>query len=307
MKIVFMGTPSIAKMMLEALLMHHEVIKVVTQPDKRVGRKKEIVYSSVKQCAIENGIEVLQPNKISEIYEELKALDCDLIVTCAYGQKIPMDILNLPKFGSINVHASLLPKLRGGAPIHYAIMQGHEYSGVSIMRMSEELDAGDYMSQVKVKIEDDDTMGSLYDKLANAGALVLLDSVQKIAENKAVFIAQDESEVSYAPTIKKEDEKISFKQDVKKAYNHARALIPTPCGYGVIDGKKIKIHALTYEYCNHEHELGKVIGLENKMIKVACDQGYLYLKEVQMEGKKKMDAHSFYMGSGKSLVNKCFE
>ncbi len=307
MKIVFMGTPSIAQVMLEHLIKHHEVIAVVSQPDKKVGRKKEIVFSEVKKSAIDHGIDVLQPLKISDIFEELKQLNPDLIVTCAYGQKIPMDILNLPKFGSINVHASLLPKLRGGAPIHYAIMKGHKQSGVSIMRMVEALDAGDYMSQVAVVIEEDDTMGTLYDKLANAGAKLMIDSIEKIKMGTAVFKPQDETMVTYAPTIKKEDEFIRFKRDVKDVYNHIRALIPVPCGYGMIDGKKIKLHKVSYEACDHNEPLGKVIGLFDSKMKVACMNGYIYLEEVQMEGKKKMDAKSFYMGTGKNLVNLCFE
>lgn len=306
MKVIFMGTPDIARVMLEALIAKYDVVRVISQPDKRVGRKKEIQFSSVKQCALEHNIEVLQPASIKELSDQLSLFDVDLIVTCAYGQKIPMDILEKPKYGSINVHASLLPKLRGGAPIHYAIMQGHEESGISIMRMVERMDAGDVMSQVKVKIEKEDTTGTLYDKLADAGANLLIDSCEDIFNGKACFEPQNEDLATYAPTIKKEDEFVSFKRDVVTVYNHIRGLIPNPTGYTLFNDKKVKLHKVSYELKQHQDELGLIKSIDKDGYHIACDGGYIILKELQLEGKKAMDAKSFASGSGKDWIGKYF-
>ncbi len=306
MKVIFIGTPDIARVMLEALIENYDVVRVISQPDKRVGRKKEIQFSSVKQCAIDHNIEVLQPNSIKELSDQLALFDVDLIVTCAYGQKIPSAILEKPKFGSINVHASLLPKLRGGAPIHYAIMQGHEESGISIMRMIDRMDAGDVMSQVKVKIEKEDTTGTLYDKLAQAGAKLLIESCKDIFAGNACFVPQDEALATYAPTIKKEDEFISFKRNVIEVYNHIRGLIPNPTGYTLVDDKKVKLHKVDYVLKDHHDELGLIKSLEKDGYHIACEGGYIILSQLQLEGKKAMDAKSFASGSGKDWIGKYF-
>ena len=215
MKILFMGTPDIAVSMLKQILADgYDVIGVVTQPDKKAGRKQELKMSEVKQCALQHNIPVYQPVRIQDDDKDLMMLGADLIVTCAYGQFIPSELLEAPTYGSINVHASLLPKLRGGAPIHKAIIYGEKETGMSIMRMVKAMDAGAVMAQCKVRIEETDTAGSLYDKLAEAGAKLLSESIVKIKEGKAVFVEQQEEKATFAYTISKEEEFISFDRDI---------------------------------------------------------------------------------------------
>lgn len=306
-KILFMGTPEIAVAMLKQLMKdEYEVIGVVTQPDKRVGRKQEYQMPPVKQVALEHNIPVYQPIKIRDDYQMLMNLEVDLIVTCAYGQFIPDVLLQMPTFGSINVHASLLPKLRGGAPIHKAIINGDMESGVSIMRMVAKMDAGAVMSQCHVKIEQEDTMGSLYEKLAVAGAALLSESIPAIIDGSAVFVEQEEEQASFAYTIQKEEEWIDFHRDVQEVYNHIRGLIPTPCGYGVMDGKKVKFHKVRMMKDDNMQKAGEVLGYRENGFAIGANQGIIIVDEIQMEGKAKSDAKSFFNGAGKAMVGKCF-
>ncbi|MEG0273871.1 MAG: methionyl-tRNA formyltransferase [Longicatena sp.] len=307
-KILFMGTPEIAVSMFEQLMKdEYEVIGVVTQPDKRVGRKQEYQMSPVKQVALEHNIPVYQPIKIRDDYQMLMKLDVDLIVTCAYGQFIPDVLLQMPTFGSINVHASLLPKLRGGAPIHKAIINGDMESGVSIMRMVAKMDAGAVMSQCRVKIEQEDTMGSLYEKLAVAGAALLSESIPLIIDGSAVFVEQDEEQASFAYTIQKEEEWIDFHRDVQDVYNHIRGLMPTPCGYALMDGKKVKFHKVRMIKNDKMQKAGEVLGYQENGFAIGAKQGIIIVDEIQMEGKAKSDAKSFFNGAGKAMVGKCFK
>lgn len=307
-RIIFMGTPDFAVEMLNVLL--HEtmdVVAVVTQPDKPVGRKHEIKPTPVKTKALEYGIFVLQPEKIGTIAEEIEALKPDLIVTCAYGQFIPQRILETPVFGSINVHASLLPEYRGGAPIHKSIIDGKGKTGISIMRMVKRMDAGDVMSQVEVDISDDDTVGTLHDKLQRAGAGLLKASLELLFSGNALWQPQDESKATFAYNIAKEQEFVSFNRDVKTVYNHIRGLIPWPVGYGVVNGKKIKFHRVGYQYGEPQGKPGEILGLEKDGLVVQALGGFLMLYEVQLEGKGKSNASDFFNGIGKSLVHACFE
>ena len=222
-RILFMGTPEIAVSMLKRLWSDgYQIIGVVSQPDKKVGRKQVLQMPPVKQEALKHEIPVYQPIRIRDDYEELMQLDIDLIVTCAYGQFIPSRLLEYPTYGSINVHASLLPKLRGGAPIHKAIMEGHAQSGVSIMRMVKKMDAGAVMAQSHVAISDEDTMGSLYDKLAVSGAQLLSESIPKIIDGSAVFVEQNEAEATFAYTIQKDEEHVDFSRDVKRCAEYLK-------------------------------------------------------------------------------------
>lgn len=307
-KILFMGTPAIAVSMLERIVNDgYQVIGVVTQPDKKFGRKQELKMSEVKQFALANNIPVYQPLAIKDSIDEINALHPDLIVTCAYGQFIPTAILEAPTYGSINVHASLLPKLRGGAPIHKAIMNGEAKTGMSIMRMVKKMDAGAVMSQCEVVIEDTDTTGTLYDKLAVAGAQLLSESIPKIIDGSAIFKEQNEEEATFAYTISKEEEFVSFQRDVKTVYNHIRGLIPMPVGYGMINGKKVKFHKVRYTQVDGKFQVGEVLGLKDDGFAIACENGYIILDELQMEGKAKTDAKSFYNGVGKQMIHNCFE
>lgn len=305
--VLFMGTPDIAVSMLKQLIQDgYHMLGVVTQPDKKVGRKQIIQMSSVKRLAIEYDIPVYQPINIREDYKELMELPIDLIVTCAYGQFIPQGLLEYPTYGSINVHASLLPKLRGGAPIHKAIMNGDKVTGMSIMRMVKKMDAGDVMAQCRVCIEDSDTTGILYNKLAVAGANLLSHSIVKIIDGTAVFVKQREEEATFAYTISKEEEHIYFHKDVKAVYNHIRGLLPTPAGYAIIDGKKMKFHKAHMVEKKHTYKAGEIIGFEEQALVVAALDGFIFVDELQMEGKARVDAMAFYNGAGKNMIGKVF-
>ena len=291
-----MGTPEIAVSMLERL------IGVVSQPDKKVGRKQVLQMPPVKQAALAHDIAVYQPIRIRDDYEELMQLDIDLIVTCAYGQFIPSKLLEHPTYGSVNVHASLLPKLRGGAPIHKAIIEGHAESGVSIMRMVKKMDAGAVMAQSHVTIEDEDTMGSLYDKLAVSGAQLLSESIPKIIDGSAVFVEQNEAEATFAYTIQKEEEHADFRRDVESVYNHIRGLIPAPCAYALVNGKKLKFHKVRRLSKKGSAACGEIIGMVDGGYAIACADGLILADELQLEGKAKMEAKVFFNGSGKNLI-----
>ena len=307
MKILFMGTPDIAVSMLKQILADgYDVIGVVTQPDKKAGRKQELKMSEVKQCALQHNIPVYQPVRIKDDYKDLMMLGADLIITCAYGQFIPSELLEAPTYGSINVHASLLPKLRGGAPIHKAIIYGEKETGMSIMRMVKAMDAGAVMAQCKVRIEETDTAGSLYDKLAEAGAKLLSESIVKIKEGKAVFVEQQEEKATFAYTISKEEEFISFDRDISKVYDHIRGLIPFPVGHGIINNKKVKFHKVRKVEKAIYSKPGEVLGLLDGGFAIAAVNGYVLIDEIQMEGKAKTDAKAFFNGAGKQLVGQCF-
>lgn len=307
-KIMFMGTPEIAKCMLSALYEEgYEISAVVTQPDKKAGRKQQLKCSEVKLYAMEHNIPVYQPISIKNEYESLYEVECDLIVTCAYGQFIPEALLQRPRLGSINVHASLLPKLRGGAPIHKAIIYGEKETGMSIMRMVKRMDAGAVMAQSVLTIGEDETMGELYERLSVSGASLLLESIPKLASGEAVFVEQDESQASFAYAITKEEEHIDFHQDVQNVYNHIRGLIPWPSGYAIANGKKYKFHRVRMLKKAHAHQPAEILGLQDGAIAVACENGLILIDEIQMEGKGRMEAKAFYNGAGKQLTGASFE
>lgn len=305
--IVFMGTPDIAVTMLSRIVDDgYQVIGVVTQPDKKVGRRQEIRMSEVKQFALAHSIAVYQPVHIREEYQAIMDLHADLIVTCAYGQFVPQVLLDSPMYGSINVHASLLPKLRGGAPIHKAIMYGEKETGMSIMRMLPKMDAGAVMAQCRLPIGNDEVTGELYDRLAAAGADLLSESIPEIINGTAVFVEQDEAEATFAYTISKAEEAIDFSQNVQQVYNHIRSLIPFPVAYGDIEGKRVKFHKAHMRKQAHDAVYGEVLGLLDGGFAIAAQGGLIIIDEIQMEGKSRMDATALCHGSGKALVHKCF-
>lgn len=305
-KVVFMGTPDIACAMLQRLLDDgYDVVGVVTQPDKKVGRKQELKMSEVKQLALAHQLPVFQPEKIAQDYEPILAWKPDVIITCAYGQFIPQAVLEAPAYGSINVHASLLPKWRGGAPIHWAIIHGDTQSGISIMRMVKKMDAGAVMAQAAVDIDPDDTMGDVYEKLKVCGADLLSKSLPVLCAGKAVFVEQQEEEATFGYNIRKEEEKIDITKDLDSVYNHIRGLIPFPVGYAYMDGKKLKFHKVRKLSQSHTHAIGECVGMMEKGYAIALQGGYLILDEVQVEGKARVDAKAFYNGQGKQWIGKC--
>lgn len=307
-KVIFMGTPEFAVQMLEVLIeAKMDVIAVVTQPDKPVGRKHVIQASPVKIRALSHGIAVLQPNKIKDSIEEINALNADLIVTCAYGQFIPSLILSHPTYGAINVHASLLPQYRGGAPIHTAILDGQTETGISIMRMVKKMDAGDVMAQRSVKITHEDTLGTLHDKLQKTASELLRESLPILLNGEAVWQVQDESKVTFAYNITKEQEFIRFNRPAMEVYNHIRGLIPWPIGFGVIGGRKIKFHSVKLLEHSINGSIGEVLGLIDSAFAIQAQDGIILLTELQLEGKGKASSIDFYNGIGKSLVGTCFD
>ena len=239
--VVFMGTPDFAVPVLQGLIDNYNVRAVVTQPDKPVGRNGEVRMTPIKKLALDNTILVLQPHNLKEEWEQIKDLHPDIIITCAYGQIVPRELLVYPKYGCINVHASLLPKLRGGAPIHRAIIEGFKKTGITIMHMNPRLDEGDIISQEEMEITDMDTAATLHDKLSKLGSELLLKTLPSILDGTAPSIPQDNSESTYAYNISPEDEKIDFSKLKRQIYNQVRGLNSWPGAYFMLDGKRIKV------------------------------------------------------------------
>lgn len=308
-KIIYMGTPDFSVGPLKNLINEYDVIAVVTQPDKEVGRKREIKFSPVKEFAIHNNIKVLQPIKIRNEYDEILSLKPDIIITCAYGQIIPKELLDYPKYGCINIHASLLPKLRGGAPIHKAIIDGYDTTGVTIMYMDEKMDSGDIIYQEKIKIEDDDTAGSLFDKLSILGSDMIMKVLPSILNNTNTRIKQNEKEVTYAYNITPEEEKIDFNKSTKDVYNRIRGLNPWPVGYAILDNKKVKIYSSKKGNSNRDGVSGEIINIYDDSIGVKTIDGEILITELQLEGKKKMFVKDFLNGiqNKSDLIGKIFK
>ncbi|EWG11899.1 methionyl-tRNA formyltransferase [Cytobacillus firmus] len=305
-KIVFMGTPDFSVPVLKQIIEDgYEVIGVVTQPDRPVGRKKVLTPPPVKVEAEKQGIPVYQPEKIRqpEELEKVLALKPDLVVTAAFGQILPKELLDAPKFGCINVHASLLPELRGGAPIHYSILQGKEKTGITIMYMAEKLDAGDILTQVEVQITETDTVGTLHDKLSEAGSKLLSETLPKLLNGELNPIRQNEEKATFAYNIKREQEKIDWSKTGEEIYNHIRGLNPWPVAYTTFDSKVVKIwNSKKVKHAKSE-EPGTIIRLEEDGIVVASgNDTAVKITELQPSGKKKMPAEQFLRGAGSNLT-----
>ena len=241
-KIVFMGTPEFATPILEGLIDKYKVELVVCQPDRKKNRKGEILIPETKKIAIKHQIEVFQPEHVKNDYQKILEKNPDMIVTCAYGQIIPKAILDFPKYGCINVHGSLLPELRGGAPIHWAIINGNKKTGMTIMKMSEKMDAGDIISQEELTIEKDDILDTLYKKMSELGKKLLLETIPTILNNTAKYTKQDETKVTFGYNITKENEKIDFSKSKEEIRNLVRGLNSIPGSFCYLDEKRMKIY-----------------------------------------------------------------
>lgn len=303
-KIVFMGTPDFSVGVLRRLITDgYEVIAVVTQPDKPVGRKRVLAPPAVKVEAEIHNIPVLQPIKIREKseYEKVIALQPDLIVTAAFGQFLPKELLDAPKCGCINVHASLLPELRGGAPIHYAIMQGKDKTGVTIMYMAEKMDAGDIITQVEVPILEHDSVGSLHDKLSQAGAELLSMTIPSLLAGTITPIRQNDEKATFASNIKREQEKIDWSKDGEVIYNHIRGLHPWPVAYTTMHGQVMKVWWGEKVQAS-SMEPGTVIGIEeNGFIVSTGNKTAIKITDLQPAGKKRMSGAQFLRGTHLSI------
>lgn len=308
--VVFMGTPDFAVPVLQGLIDNYKVKAVVTQPDKKVGRTGEIKYSPIKQTALDNMILVLQPENLKEEWKQITDLHPTLIVTCAYGQLVPREILVYPEYGCINVHASLLPKLRGGAPIHRAIINGFKETGITIMHMAPSLDTGDIISQKSVEITDTDTASTLHDKLSIVGKELLLETLPSIINGTEPRTKQDDSESTYASNISKEDEKIDFSKTKRQIYNQVRGLNSWPGAYTILEGKRIKVWECRTTDENYSNLLdGKVTNIYPEGIGIKCSNGEVVLTVIQPEGKSKMKASDYLNGiqDKNSLIGKMCE
>lgn len=306
-KVVFMGTPDFSVPVLQGLIDNYNVIGVVTQPDKEVGRKKEILFSPIKELALKYDIKVLQPEKIRLDYQQVLDLNPDIIVTCAYGQIIPTEILDYPKYKCINVHASLLPKYRGGAPIHRAIINGEKETGITIMYMAPGMDDGDIISQEKIVIGEDDTVGDLHDRLSVLGRDLLLKTLPKILEGTNERIKQDETKVCLAKIIKKEDEIVDFNDSAINVHNKIRGLNPFPGGYSLLEGKRVKFFKCRIEKNNEKYSPGEIFKMDKTGLYIkTCDDAVVVL-EVQIEGKRKMSIAELLNGIKKEeYIGKIF-
>lgn len=305
-RIVFMGTPDFSVPVLKRLIDDgYDVIAAVTQPDRPVGRKRILTPPPVKAEALKHNIPVYQPEKIrqSEELEQILALNPDLIVTAAFGQILPKQLLEAPKFGCINVHASLLPELRGGAPIHYAIIQGKQKTGITIMYMVEKLDAGDILTQVEVPVTETDTVGTLHDKMSAAGADLLSETIPKLLNGELSPTPQNDEEATFAWNIKREQEKIDWSNKGADIYNQIRGMNPWPVAYTTFGGTVMKVWASEKASYTGSHEPGTIIRLEEDGLVVATGDGTaVKITELQPAGKKRMDAKQFLLGAGAGIT-----
>lgn len=305
MNIVFMGTPAFAVPSLEALLKEgYQIVGVVTQPDRPQGRKKVLTPTPVKEAALKHGLPVLQPQRMRapEAVEELAALKPDLIVTAAYGQILPKAVLDLPKYGCLNVHGSLLPKYRGGAPIQRSIINGEQETGITLMYMAEGLDTGDMIAKSVVPIEDEDTAGSIFDKLSVAGAELLIEQLPLILAGKAERIPQNDSESTYAPNLSREDERIDWSASSREIFNRVRGLVPFSGGFTTWDGEVFKVWSVANPSQSGKgasssgQAPGTVLELSPEGIEVKTGDGSVLLTRVQPAGKKAMESSEFIRG-----------
>ncbi|WP_159795364.1 methionyl-tRNA formyltransferase [Streptococcus halichoeri] len=301
-KILFMGTPIFSATILQGLLNDdkYHVLAVVTQPDRAVGRKKVIKMTPVKELALANHLPVYQPEKLagSQELEELMTLDADGIVTAAFGQFLPGSLLKAFDF-AINVHASLLPKYRGGAPIHHAIINGDKEAGVTIMEMVTKMDAGDMVAKAALPIEEDDNVGTMFEKLAVLGRDLLLKTLPAYLSGQLKPQAQDESQASLSPNISPEEERIDWNQPARALYNHVRGMNPWPVAHTLLGGQRFKLYEVAV--VDGQGQPGQILAKTKKSLIVAAGQGALALKVVQPAGKPRMTVTDFLNGFGRNL------
>ena len=302
-KLIFMGTPDFSATVLKGLLEsdQYEVLAVVTQPDRAVGRKKEIRMTPVKEVALSYGLPIYQPEKLSGSpeMEAIMNLGADGIVTAAFGQFLPSKLLASMDF-AVNVHASLLPKHRGGAPIHYALIQGDEEAGVTIMEMVKEMDAGDMISRRSIPITDEDNVGTLFEKLAIVGRDLLLDTLPAYLAGDIQPEAQDPSQVTFSPNIRPEEERLDWTKTNRQLFNQIRGMNPWPVAHTLWQGGRFKIYEA--ELADGDGQPGEILEIGKRQLLVATGEGALALKTVQPAGKPKMTISDFLNGAGRNLA-----
>ena len=300
--IIFMGTPDFSATVLKGLLesKQYEILAVVTQPDRAVGRKKEIRMTPVKELALDYGLPIYQPEKLSKSAEldSLMNLNADGIVTAAFGQFLPSKLLDSVNF-AVNVHASLLPKYRGGAPIHYAIINGDKETGVTIMEMVKEMDAGDMIARRAIPIEETDNVGTMFEKLALVGRDLLLESLPSYLAGDLKPVPQDKNQVTFSPNILPEEERIDWTKTNHQIFNQIRGMNPWPVAHTLLNGERFKIYKATP--VEGTGQAGEILAIRKKELIVAASEGALSLKTVQPAGKSKMTIVDFLNGLGRQL------
>jgi methionyl-tRNA formyltransferase len=297
LKVVFMGTPDFAVPILEKLITDTEVLLVVTQPDKVRGRNNKISFSPIKEIAVKNNIEVFQPEKIKQDYQTIIDKNPDIIITAAYGQIIPEELLFFTKYKAINVHASLLPKYRGGAPINRAIENGEKYLGITIMYMDKLMDNGDMISQRKIELKEEDNFDTMNKKLSILGRDLLMDTLPSIINSTNERIKQKEEDVTIIKLLNKEELLIDFNNDFVSVFNKIRSLDSVPGAYTFLNNKKYKLYDVRLGK-NVIDEIGKVVDIKD-YLEIACKNGTIKVYSIQEEGKKKMNIKDFFNGHKK--------
>ena len=305
LRVVFMGTPAISAYVLKAMVEDgYQIVGLIAQPDKPVGRKGELEKVPTKVVAESFNIPVFQPLKIRKEYEFVKELNPDIIITLAYGQIVPQGLLDIPKYGCLNLHGSLLPKYRGAAPIQYALINGDKVTGMTLMEMVKEMDAGKMYAKKEVVIDEEDNATSLFDKMAVAAKELILEKLPEYIDGKLPGIEQDEALVSYCPTIKPEEERLSLEYSTKQMLGWIKGLSDHPGAYLLLDGQKFKIYKAKIYSDTVTDEVGKIVIADKRGLVLQCRDGQLALLEVQKEGKKRMDYKSFLNGNQNILGKK---
>ncbi len=300
MKILFMGTPDFAAGALKSLILAgHEIVLVVTQTDKPKGRGKEVKFTPVKEVALEHGIEVFQPAKVkdAEAVEKLKSYEADVFVVAAYGQILSKEILDIPAKGCINIHASLLPKYRGAAPIQWSIIDGEKVTGVTTMLMDVGLDTGDMLDKKEVIIEKDETGGSLHDKLMVAGGELILETLRKLDEGTVVRTKQKDEDSCYAKMLNKKLGDIDFSKPAEEIERLIRGLNPWPSAYTRFKDKNLKIYKAEVLSKDYEGQCGQIVYVDKNSMYIKTGKGTLSITSLQLEGKKVMDISDFLRGN----------
>ena len=306
-RIVFMGTPNFAANVLRGLLSNnYNIVGVVTQVDKKVGRKQILTPSPVKEVALKHNLRVFTPICIKDDYQNIIDLDPELIITCAYGQFIPNELIEYPKYKSINTHGSLLPKYRGGAPIQRSIINGDKKTGISIIYMTKKMDAGDILYTKEIDIDINDTNATLFEKLSNVARDSLLEFLPSFFKGEFSRVPQNELEATFAYNLTKQDEYINFNDDVLKTYNHIRGLLDNPGAYSIMIDKKYKFMKVGFDYSDNTSPC-TFKGLENDYLRIDCQNGFIKVFEIRPEGKNTLDSKSFFNGSGKNLIGEKFK
>lgn len=295
-----MGTPDFSTGALEALLeAGHDIIAVVTQPDKPKGRSGQMQFPPVKECALKHGLTVLQPKKVKtpEWVERLRALQADIFVVAAFGQILSKEILDMPRYGCVNIHASLLPKYRGAAPINWAIINGDEETGVTIMQMNEGVDTGDMLTRKVVPIAPKETAETLFDKLAKAGAELIVETLPKLEAGELTPVAQDESQATHVKMMGKSLGRIDWNKDAAVIERLVRGLNSWPSAYTYFQGKSVKIWDCDVVENKEKEAAGTIIAVTKDYFDVAAGKDALRIRELQLEGKKRMDTRTFLLGN----------